>query len=428
MKKLAKRGIILLSIIFLMTGCVQQKLNYDASQSLSSPKTTLTFFGNKYEALSVQAIETSLHDYMNLQPNISITYESIKGTAYYDALLKRAVNGYTDDIFMVDQASTKKLSEEGILADLSDLSTINNFNNLAKSQMLSKGDIQYVPTSISAFGLYCNEELLKEHHQKIPQNLEEFNTVCSYFVKRGITPIVANNDISLKTIILAKGLFDVYQKEHPQESMKQFNTGEKDLVKQLEPGFSLVEMMIKQHYIDTEEALKTKKTEDDLAIFAKGDRPFMLTGAWASTRLKDMNPKLSFSVHPYPILEDGSVMVVNIDTRIAVNAKGKHVEEAKAFLEYITQKDVMRSYANSFDSFMPCIDEQDVDNPVIEPMKEYMQNGRQVIGADDNLIYPIWNLTRESVVGLLKGKTHEETLKQLDEKLKEIREEGKYED
>lgn len=410
-----------------MTGCVSQELNYDASQSLSSPKTTLTFFGYKYEALSVQAIETSLHDYMNLHPEISITYESIKGTAYYDALLKRVANGYTDDIFMVDQASTKKLSKEGILADLSDLSTLNNFNDLAKSQMLSSGDIQYIPTSISAFGLYCNEDLLKEYHQKIPQNLEEFNAVCSYFVKRGITPIVANNDISLKTIVLAKGLFDVYQEENPQESMKQFNTGEKDLIKQLEPGFSLVEMMIKQHYIDPEEALKVKKTEDDLAIFAKGDRPFMLTGAWAATRLEDMNPKLSFSVHPYPILEDGSVMVVNIDTRIAVNAKGKHVEEAKAFVEYITQKDVMRSFANSIDSFMPCIDEQEIDNPVIEPMKEYMHNGRNVIGADDNLIYPIWNLTRESVVDMLKGKNRKEILKQLEKELKEIREEGKYE-
>lgn len=427
MKRRIRRRIILLAIVFLTTGCVRQELNYKESQISSSPETTLTFFGYKYEALSVQAIETSLHDYMNLLPEITITYESIKGTAYYDALLKRVANGYTDDIFMVDQASTKELAQQGVLADLSDLSTIDNFNELAKSQMIMNGEIRYVPTSISAFGLYCNEELLEKHHQKIPQNLEEFKAVCSYFVEKGITPIVANNDISLKTIVLAKRLFDVYQDENPQEMIKQFNTGERDLTKQLEPGFALVEMMIDKQYIDTNEALNTKKTQDDLEIFAKGERPFMLTGAWAATRLKDLNPNLSFSVYPYPILEDGSVMVVNIDTRVAVNAKGEHVEEAKAFVEYITQKDVMRDFAKSIDSFIPCNDKQDLHNPAIEPMEAYMQNKRSVIGSDDNLIYPIWNLTRESVVDMLKGKSREETLKQLDEKLQKVREEGDYE-
>lgn len=35
--------------------------------------------------------------------------------------------------------------------------------------------------------------------------------VCQYFIEQGITPIIANNDISLKTIALAKGLYPIYQ-------------------------------------------------------------------------------------------------------------------------------------------------------------------------------------------------------------------------
>ena len=54
--------------------------------------------------------------------------------------------------------------------------------------MNANDTLQYVPTSISAFGLYCNEDLLKKHKQKIPKNLQEFMDVCAYFKNKGITP------------------------------------------------------------------------------------------------------------------------------------------------------------------------------------------------------------------------------------------------
>ena len=48
--------------------------------------------------------------------------------------------------------------------------------------------------------------MLKEHKQKLPENLQEWRQVCSYFKEQGITPVIANNDISLKTLALA-GVF-----------------------------------------------------------------------------------------------------------------------------------------------------------------------------------------------------------------------------
>ena len=45
----------------------------------------------------------------------------------------------------------------------------------------------------------------------------------------------------------------------------------------------------------------------------------MLTGGWAADRVKAMAPELRFTVVPYPVLEQGSVLVINADTRIAVN-------------------------------------------------------------------------------------------------------------
>ena len=373
---------ILIAALFL-TGCGRQKItSYEPDTTHASlPETKLTFFGYKYEAINVTAIEDSLRDFMQENEHISITYEGIKGVDYYEVLDKRI--------------STK------------------NGN---------------VPTSISAFGLYCNEDLLKKHKQKIPKNLQEFMDVCAYFKNKGITPIVANNDISLKTIILAKGLYPVYQQQDKDAAMEQFNTGERDLAKTLEPGFTLVEEMIQRGYVDADEALKTEKTKDDLILFAKGEQPFMLTGAWAAPRLRDLQPKFTFSIHPYPILEDGCAMVINIDTRISVNANSPHVKEAKQFVEYLTQKDVLWKFVNSQSSFSPLKDEQMAQDIAIQPMEPYLTNGRSVIGADDNLIYPIWNLTRESTQKLLKKEERASVLADLRKQLAQIRKENSHED
>ena len=361
---------------------------------------------------------------MNEHEEISISYESLKGVAYYDILNKRINTQNGDDIFMVDQATILEFKNKNILADLSDLSTINDFSPLVKSQMETDGELNYVPTSISAFGLYCNEDLLKTHNQKIPTNWDEFKEVCDYFVQQGITPIVANNDISLKTVVIAKGMYSVYQSGNSKEEIEKFNSGEKDLAEALRPGFELVETMLQRGYINKEEALHVQKTKDDLELFAKGEQPFMLTGAWAAPRLRDLDPNFSFTIQPYPIMEDGCAMVINVDTRISVNAHSPYLKEAKQFVEYLTQKDVMWDFVNSMSSFSPLEDERASEDTAIQSLNPYLNNGRSVLGADDNLDYPIWNLTRVCIEKMLAGQSSDEVVEYLGGQIKQYREEA----
>lgn len=367
------------------------------------PQVSMTFFGFKYEALNVTAIEDSLHHFMDEYPDITISYDGIKSPDYFEILEKRLSTGNGDDIFMVDHERMLELGEQGRLADLSDLSTLDNFSDLAKSQMSADGTIDYLPTSISAFGLYCNLDLLKEHGQKIPLNMSEFEEVCNYFVSKGITPIVANNDISLKTIAIAKSLLPVYQQADSKTAFARFNSGQDNLAKAFLPGFELVEHMLKKGWVASSEALTTTKTKDDLTLFAGGDRPFMLTGAWAVPRLRDLNPDLNFEVHPYPILDDSSTLVINIDTRISVNASSPHLAEAKKFVEYLTQSDAMWEFVNSQSSFSPLKENRLAEDKAIASLGPYLNNGYSVIGSDDNLTCPIWEISRKCILGMLSG-------------------------
>ncbi|WP_262397671.1 ABC transporter substrate-binding protein [Zongyangia hominis] len=383
-----------LGLLFSLAGCAGEPGRNIVIEKdpLAASQAKLTFFGYKYEALNVTAIEDSLHRFMDSHPEITISYDGIKSPEYFDVLEKRMATGNGNDIFMVDHARMLELGRRGKLADLSDLSTLENFSDLARSQMGADGTIDYVPTSISAFGLYCNLDLLKKHGQKVPENLSELEAVCDYFVGKGITPIVANNDISLKTVAIAKSLLPIYQHEDPSALLAQFNNGTADLAETLRPGFALVEQMLARGWIDSEEALATAKTKDDLTLFAGGERPFMLTGAWAVPRVRDLAPKLDFTVQPYPILEDGSVLVINVDTRVSINADSAHVKEAKQFLEYITQPDAMWKFVNSQSSFSPLKENRLAEDKAVQPIGPYLSNGRSVLGSDDNLQIPIYLL------------------------------------
>lgn len=405
-----KRIIPYILVLFITAGTLAacggrggENIVFNGGAEESDPQISLTFFGFKYEALNVMAIEHTLHQFMDEYPDITISYDGIKSPEYYEVLEKRLSTGNGDDIFMIDHERMLELSEQGRLADLSDLSTLDNFSDLAKSQMSAQGNIDYLPTSISAFGLYCNLDLLKEHGQKIPENEGELEAVCDYFVSKGITPIIANNDISLKTIAIAKSMLPIYQQEDPKAALARFNSGQDNLAKTFLPGFELVARMLEKGWVDASEALDTAKTKDDLALFSQGERPFMLTGAWAVPRVRDLNPDLHFEVHPYPILDDGSVLVINIDTRVSVNADSPNLEEAKKFVEYLTQNDPMWEFVNSQSSFSPLKENRLAEDKAILSLGPYLSNGYSVIGSDDNLTCPIWDISRKCILGMLKG-------------------------
>ena len=400
--------------VFLTAGCGRQG-KVETYPDIAEPEAQITFFGNKYEPENVVVIEEILTSFMEENPDIYISYESLKGNDYYDALMKRMETGNGDDIFMVNHDTALQLEEEGKLCELSGLSTIPDFTVRILDQMSDEGEIYWVPTTVSAFGLYCNLDLLEENGQKVPETLPEWEAVCDYFTDMGVTPVIANNDISLKTLAIGRSFYCLYQEGSQKEVFGRINRGEESLGEYLKDGFSVSEAFLKKGYINSEEALVTKKTSEDLELFAQGKAPFMLTGGWAADRVKAMAPELRFTVVPYPVLEQGSVLVINADTRIAVNEDSQYKEEAKKFVEYFTGQENIRKFADNQCSFSPLTGGAPASSEEIQPLIDMYQEEKTVIGADSDLKVPIWDLTAECAVKLLSGEELPEVLEWLDE-------------
>ncbi len=420
-----KRTISLLfffSILTLLSGC-SHRLN-DAMVVEYEPSTEeeqifLSYFGFKADAINLTAIESILQQYMEEYPDHVVTYEGVKGADYWDALERRAQAGALDDVFMVDHDRVVELAGQGAMADLSGLPVVGQYQERIKEQFTeSDGSVYFLPTCISSYGLYINYDLLEAHGQEIPEDWQGFMDVCNYFADNGITPIVANNYASLRSLAVSKALYSVYRQDSA-AAIERFNLHPEELVNALCPGIGLVEEMISSKWIDCAETLETNQTSDDLALFLAGDRPFMVTGGWAASRVSAMEPGFSFGVHAFPILEDGSVLEIDANTCISVNAGSEHLGEAIELAGCITQPDHIQEYCDSQSSYTPLQDGHTPSEEVILPASECFELGRVVIGSDYRLDLPLDTALVEVTQQMLEGLPEDEAVALLNRLLTE---------
>lgn len=380
----------------------------------------ITFFGNKYEPENVTVIEEIISGFMKENPQIRVSYESIKGNEYYEALGKRMAAGRGDDVFMVNHDILLELEQQGKVMELSGLDTLSEYTEQMLGQMEEDGKIYWVPTTVSAFGLFCNLDLMKKHRQEIPSNLEEWRRVNDYFLSQGITPVIANNDISLKTLAIGLSFYQFYQDGTQEDVFEGLNKGERKLSEYLEVGFAVAEELVEKGYIDASKALVTKKTSDDLVDFVRGETPFMLTGAWAAGRVEGMEPDFEFQVIPYPVLENGSLLVVNADTRLSINADSENPEAALQFVEYFTRTENIQKFADQQSSISPLKGGSPSSVTEIQPLLPDYEQGRVVIGTDGRLDLPIWSWTAEISKQLLEGSSLQNAMEWLDQQTEQL--------
>ena len=118
-----------------------------------------------------------------------------------------------------------------------------------------------------------------------------------------------------------------------------------------------------------------------------------------------MDPDFDFVVAPYPVLEDGGLVVINADTRLSVNADSEHMEAALKFVDYFTRPDNIQKFADQQSSFSPLKEGSPSSVQEIQPLIPCYQSGRTVLGTDGMLELPIWEWTKEVSVKLaFKGR------------------------
>ncbi len=354
----------------------------------------ISFFGYTAEAENLFAVEEALHGFMKANEGLNVIYEGVSGAEYWTALKKRAEANVLDEVFMVDRDHIADLVNGGIAEDVKDILDVEAYGDIARSQILRKGadgagQVYFAPMCLSTFGLYVNYSLLSSHGIKIPENFGELQNACDYFVSKGVTPIVVNNSSCVKSLIIARGMYGVYNNAETEKTINLFNSDSSALAAKLEGGINMVAQMVADGWIDGVQANKAEQASGALDVFAKGDSPFMIAEGSATVKLKKLNGQLKYGVHPYPVADDGSVLVVDADVCVSVNAESEDKDDGMKFFKYLTKPDIIRSYCESRCVFSPLKDFGAQTDKTVAPCVEYLTNGRSVIGSDYNITVPL---------------------------------------
>ncbi|MFR2484589.1 MAG: carbohydrate ABC transporter substrate-binding protein, partial [Hungatella sp.] len=118
-------------------------------------------------------------------------------------------------------------------------------------------------------------------------------------------------------------------------------------------------------------------------------------------------------------LDDGSMLVINPDTRLSINADSEHLDAAMKFVEYFTKAENIQRFADQQSSFSPLKGGNPSSVLEIQPLISCYESGRTVIGTDDLLKLPIWDLTAEASQRLLAGESLKSTMSWLDQQAQE---------
>jgi len=142
---------------------------------------------------------------------------------------------------------------------------------------------------------------------------------------------------------------------------------------------------------------------DGNLAFSKGEAAMYLQGPWAFSEIAKTAPDLELGTFPLPMTDDPDDLAVrvNMDLAAMIPEESRHKEAARDFLEYLYQPEHIEEYNASQLGFTPLEDAAAPDDPRIEGMIEYYDEGRIYQGPSVLVpkTIPVFNYAQAMVLG-----------------------------
>lgn len=375
-------------------------------------QTVLAFFGDQISGSVVCALGELIRRYQRSTPSVSIIYEGRRssppeGRGYDELLLRRLNAGYGDDLFIVNAEMIRPLQRGGHLLDLSTLPAVTRLNRECLEQSTVDGKILALPLSFTAYGLFSNLELLERYGLSVPSSYPEWLSTCEEFVRKGIVPIAGNKGFALTVPAMTRGLYKIYDSPDFDRLIHDLNEGKTPPSVYMIEGFRLLERFRDSGYITPGDALGTVPFIGDINAFASGKTPFLISTCRTVLELQSRSVPFPYALTSLPVKDKGVITVTGVDFRTCINADSRHLDEAVAFLNFLTARESARLCSSLSCSF-PVTNESAVITPALSRLHEQMTEGRQIPVQDFRLRFATWGPIRELGREIFRGLSAEE--------------------
>ncbi len=318
----------------MLVGCGGSEATSGESSKTSSEGSgdvvELTFFSylEQYQEASTKLEKL----YSEVNPNVKIKFEII-GADYDKILQTRISTGDVPDIFLSGPYTLNELYSS-VSYDFTDETFMSEVNS-GDEYVASNGETTAIPFVSQVFGITYNKDVFEEAGvTEIPDTLSELEVACKKIEEAGFIPFAQGYKSGyVKNFMFG---FPYAVDENYKENMEAMIDGEKKL-----EDFDFI-----QKIYDSQEVIN-KYTQDnpyndDFAAAATrvgvGEAAMTINGNWVEENVLKANPEANLGFFAIPLSEDPADAKAYAAEAVGlhISKDGEHVEEALAFVEWLT--------------------------------------------------------------------------------------------
>ncbi len=376
------------------------------SCAAASGAETIRFTFNKREAIPFMT--ELVAEYNASQDDVRVEID----TSGPDVISASFVRGNPPDLILGNyNYEIARFVQRCALTDLSDTDAAagirDDLQPLMEQYGSCEGRTSALPYSVMAASVIYNKEIFEEQGLEVPQTWGELIALCEQLKGAGIDPFYATfkddwtvgqgwYDYTIGGSVDTIDFFDAMAVEGAAVGPDSEVSFEKEFA---EPMAQM--MQLADEYTNADAA--SRGYGDGNLAFSKGEAAMYLQGPWAFSEIAKTAPDLELGTFPLPMTDDPADLGVrvNMDLGAMIPEGSRHQEAARDFLEYLYLPENIETYNASQLGFTPTKDAPAPDDPRIEGMIDYYENG-QIYQGPSVLVpktIPVMNYAQAMVLG-----------------------------
>ena len=372
----------------------------------SDGRETIRFTFSKREA--IEFMTKLVADYNAAQDDVRVEID----TSGVDVVSASFVRGNPPDIMLANyNYEVARFVQRCALSDLGATdaakSVREDLQPLMEQYGSCEGRTSALPYSVMAASVIYNKQIFDEQGLEVPRTWDELLQVADQLKEAGITPFYGTfkddwtvgqgwYDYSVGGSLDVLDFFDALAKEGTEVGPESEVSFQKDFAEPMDRMLTLA-----TDY--TNDDAPSRGYGDGNLAFSKGEAAMYLQGPWAFSEIAKTAPDLELGTFPLPMTDDPDDLAVrvNMDLAAMIPEESRHKEAARDFLEYLYQPEHIEEYNASQLGFTPLEDAAAPDDPRIEGMIEYYDEGRIYQGPSVLVpkTIPVFNYAQAMVLG-----------------------------
>ncbi|MFJ4223324.1 ABC transporter substrate-binding protein [Microbacterium sp. NPDC089695] len=378
---------------------------------------TIRFTFSKREA--IEFMTQLVADYNASQDKVKVEID----TSGVDVVSASFVRGNPPDIMLANyNYEVARFVQRCALTDLSGTEAAagirDDLGPLMDQYGSCEGRTSALPYSVMAASVIYNKDIFAQQGLEVPTTWDELLAVCDQLKAAGIDPFYATfkddwtvaqgwYDYSAGGSVDVIDFFDAMATEGADVGADSPVSFEKDFAEPMDRM-----MQLANDYTNTDAA--SRGYGDGNLAFSKGEAAMYLQGPWAFSEIAKTAPDLALGTFPLPMTDDPADLGVrvNMDLAAMIPEGSRHQEAARDFLEYLYLPENIEAYNESQLGFTPTTDAPAPDDPRIEGMIEYYDNGQIYQGP--SVLVPKTLPLNNYVQAMVLGASPDSTLRTMD--------------